>query len=156
VAPASGGVAAAEEVPTGGSVPTPDTGGDAGGASSSIPPPALEEKEVVFGRRLQSGAEQEAAPVPLPRMLPRTHQVLSDTRAAILREWEALEAEHQCLSDWRTQLEERTKTASRQFISERSQLERDRKSTKGTSRRCAPWSWRRPGGRRRCPGGRRP
>jgi uncharacterized protein involved in exopolysaccharide biosynthesis len=27
--------------------------------------------------------------------------------------WEALEAEHQCLSDLRSQLEERTKTASR-------------------------------------------
>jgi uncharacterized protein (DUF3084 family) len=80
---------------------------------------------VVFGRRLRSGAEQEAAPVPLPRMLSRTHQVLSDTRATILREWEALEAEHQRLSDWRTQLEERTKMASRQFISEQSQIERD-------------------------------
>jgi hypothetical protein len=56
------------------------------------------------------GAEQEAAPVPLPRMMFRAHQVL--TKAAILREWEALEAEHQRLSDWRTQLEERTKTAS--------------------------------------------
>jgi chromosome segregation ATPase len=86
--------------------------------------------EVVFGRRLQSGAEQEAAPVPLPRMLSRAHQVLSDTGAAILREWEALEAEHQRLSDWRTQLEERTKSASRQFLSERSQLERDRKEYK--------------------------
>jgi hypothetical protein len=31
----------------------------------------------------------------------------------ILREWEALEAEHQCLRDWRTQLEECTKAASR-------------------------------------------
>jgi hypothetical protein len=69
--------------------------------------------EVVFRRRLRSGAEQEAAPVPLPRMLSRAHQVLSDTGAAILREWEALEAEHQCLNDWRTQLEERTKLASR-------------------------------------------
>jgi hypothetical protein len=47
-----------------------------------------------------------------------------------LREWEALEAEHQCLSDWRTQLEERTKTASRQFAFERSQLERDHKKYK--------------------------
>ena len=47
-----------------------------------------------------------------------------------MREWEALEAEHQRLSDWRTQLEERTKTASRQFISERSQLKRDRKEYK--------------------------
>ena len=102
-----------EEVLAGGSAPTLDTGGDAGGASSSNPPTALEEMEVVFGRRLRSGAEQEAAPVPLPRMLSRAHQVLSDTGAAILREWEALEAEHQCLNDWRTQLEERTKLASR-------------------------------------------
>jgi hypothetical protein len=47
-----------------------------------------------------------------------------------LREWEALEAEHQRLSDWRTQLEERTKTANRQFTSVRSQLERDRKEYK--------------------------
>jgi hypothetical protein len=130
VAPASGGVAAAEEVPTGGSAPAPDTGGDAGGASRSSPPSAPEEMEVVFGRRLWSGAEQEAAPVPLPRMLSRAHQVLSDTRAAILQEWKALEAEHQRLSDWRTQLEERTKTESRQFISERSQLERDHKEYK--------------------------
>jgi hypothetical protein len=68
---------------------------------------------VVFGWRLWSGAEREAAPVPLPRMLSRAHQVLSETEAAILWEWEALEAEHQRLSDWRTQLEEHTKTASR-------------------------------------------
>ena len=99
MAPASGGVAAAEKVPTGGSVPTPNTGGDTGGASSSIPLPAPEEMEVVFGRRLRSGAEREAAPVPLPRMLSRAHQVLSETEAAILREWETLEAEHQRLSD---------------------------------------------------------
>jgi hypothetical protein len=111
-------------------LPTPDTGGDAGGASSSHSPPAPEEMEVVFGRRLRLGAEQEAALVPLPRMLSRAHQVLSDTGEAILREWEALEAEHQRLSDWHTQLEERTKTASRQFIFERSQLERDHKEYK--------------------------
>jgi hypothetical protein len=97
-APASGGVAAAEEVLARGFAPTPDTGGGAGGASSSNPPPAPEEMEVVFGQRLRSGAEQEAAPVPLPRMLSRAHQVLSDTEAAILREWEALEAEHQRLA----------------------------------------------------------
>jgi hypothetical protein len=77
--------------------------------------------EVVFRRRLRSGVEQEAA---------LAHQVLSYTKAAILREWEALEAGHQRLSDWRTQLEERTKTASRQFISERSQLEMDHKEYK--------------------------
>jgi hypothetical protein len=92
--------------------------------------PAPEEMEVVFGQQLRSGVEQEAALVPLPRMLSHAHQVLSDTGAAILQEWEVLEAEHQRLSDWRTQLEERTKTASRQFISERSQLERDRKEYK--------------------------
>jgi hypothetical protein len=51
-APVSGDVTVAEEVPVGGSVPTPDTGGDTGGASSSNPPPAPEEMEVVFGRRL--------------------------------------------------------------------------------------------------------
>jgi hypothetical protein len=88
-----------EKVPAGGSAPIPNTGGDTGGASSSIPLPAPEEMEVVFGRRLRSGAEREAAPVPLPRMLSRDHQVLSETEAAILREWEALEAEHQRLSD---------------------------------------------------------
>jgi hypothetical protein len=87
--------------------------GDAGGTSNSNPPPAPEEMEMVFGRRLRSGAEQEAAPVPLPRMLSRAHQVLSDTGAAILREWEALQAEHQRLSDWCIQLEERTKSVSR-------------------------------------------
>jgi hypothetical protein len=110
--------------------PTPDVGGDTRGASSSNPLPAPEEMEVVFGRRLRSGAVEEAVPIPLPRMLSRAHQVLSDTGAAILREWEALEVEHQCLSDWRTQLEERTRTTSRQFISEQSQLERVRKEYK--------------------------
>jgi hypothetical protein len=102
----------AEEVPAGGSAPTPDSGGDTGGVSSSNPPLAPEEMDVVFGRQLWSGAEQEATPIPLPRMLSHAHQVLSDTGATILREWEALEAKHQHLSDWRTQLEERTKTAS--------------------------------------------
>jgi hypothetical protein len=93
--------AAAEEVPT---APTPAVEGDTGGASSSIPPPTLEETEVVFGRRLGSGAELEAAPVPLPRVLSHAHQALHETEAVIRREWEALESKHQCLSDWRTQL----------------------------------------------------
>jgi hypothetical protein len=116
-----------EEVPT---APTPAIEGDAGGVSSSITPPTPEEMEVVFGRWLRSGAEPEAAPVPLPRVLPRAHQALHETEAAFLREWEVLEAEHQCLSDWHTQLEERTKAASRQFASERSELERDHKEYK--------------------------
>jgi chromosome segregation ATPase len=60
-------------------------------------------------------------------VLSRAHQALQETKAAILREWEVLEAEHQRLSDWRTQLEERTKAVSRQFAFKRSELERDRK-----------------------------
>jgi hypothetical protein len=60
-----------------------------------------------------SGSDPEAAPIPLFRVLSHAHQALQETRAAILREWEALEVEHQRLSDWRTQLEERTKAASR-------------------------------------------
>jgi hypothetical protein len=50
---------------------------------------------------------------------------------AILREWEALETEHQRLGDWRTQLEEHTKAASHQFASERSEFEREREDYKG-------------------------
>jgi hypothetical protein len=107
--PSSTPSAAAEEVLT---APTPAIEGDTGGASSSILPPTLEEPEVVFGWRLRSSAKPEAAPVPLPQVLSHAHQALHETEAAILREWEALEAEHQRLSDSRTQLEERTKAAS--------------------------------------------
>jgi hypothetical protein len=82
--PSSTPSAAAKEVPT---VPTPAIEGDAGGASSSISPPTLEETEVVFGRRLRSGTESEAAPVPLPQVLSRAHQALHETEAAILQEW---------------------------------------------------------------------
>jgi hypothetical protein len=57
---------------------------------------------VIFGWRLQSGAEPDVAPIPLPRVLSRAHQALNETEAAIRREWEALESEHQHLSDWRT------------------------------------------------------
>jgi hypothetical protein len=49
VAPTLGGVTTAKEVLAGGSVPPPDTVGDAGGTSSSYPLPAPEEMEVVFG-----------------------------------------------------------------------------------------------------------
>jgi hypothetical protein len=125
--PSSTPSAAAEAAPT---APAPAIEVNAGGASSSIPSPIPEETEVVFGRRLWSDAEPEAVPVPLPWVLSRAHQALHETEAAILREWEALEVEHQCLSDYRTQLEERTKAASRQFAFERSELERDRKDYK--------------------------
>jgi hypothetical protein len=58
------------------------------------------------------------------------HQALRETEAAILWEWEALETEHQCLGDWRSQLEERTKAASCQFALERSKLEQGHEDLK--------------------------
>jgi hypothetical protein len=94
--PSSTPSAAAEEALA---TPAPTIEVDAGGTSSSIPPPTPEETEVIFGRRLRSGAVLEAAPVPLPRLLSRAHHALQETKAAILWEWEALEAEHQCLGD---------------------------------------------------------
>jgi hypothetical protein len=86
--------------------------------------------EVIFERRLWSGAKPDAVSVPLPRVLSRAHQVLKETEASILQEWEALESEHQRLNDWRAWLEERTKAASRQFTSERSELTWDCKEYK--------------------------
>jgi len=73
-----------------------------GGMASSIPSPTPEDPEVILGRRLQTGAGPKTAPPPLPRVLSRAHQALRETEAAILREWEALETEHQRLGDWRT------------------------------------------------------
>jgi hypothetical protein len=106
------------------------TAEDAGGTPDSIPPPIPEEPEVILGRRLQTGAGPETAPLPLPRVLSRAHQALRETEAAILREWEALETEHQRLGDWCTQLEERTKAASYQFALIRSKLEQEREDLK--------------------------
>jgi hypothetical protein len=84
-------------------------------------------------RRARSGADSP------PRVLSRAYQALHETEAAILREWEALEAEHQRLSDWRTQLEERTNAASHQFTFERSELERDRKDYKKDLQKVYAW-----------------
>jgi hypothetical protein len=128
--PVSSSATTMEEVPVGGPALAPDAGGILGGASSSVPPPAPEEVEVIFGRRLRSSAEPDMAPIPLPRVLSCAHQALNETEAAIRWEWEALESEHQRLSDWRTQLEERTKEVSCQFVSERSELAWDRKDYK--------------------------
>jgi hypothetical protein len=97
-----------------------------GGASSSISPLTLEELEVILGRPLRYGIKLETMPTPLPQVLSRAHQALQETEVAILREWETLETEHQRLGDWCTQLEERTKVASYQFASERTELERER------------------------------
>jgi hypothetical protein len=58
-------------------------------------------------------------------VLSRAHQALQETEAAIQREWEELETKHQCLGDWCTQLEKRTKAASYQFASEWAELEQE-------------------------------
>jgi chromosome segregation ATPase len=105
----------------------------------SIPPPVLEEPEVVLGRRLQTGARPETAPPPLPQVLSHARQALRETEAAILREWEALETEHQRLGDWHTQLEERTKAASCQFASERYELEQGHKDLKEDLEEVIKW-----------------
>jgi hypothetical protein len=70
-----------------------------GGAPSSISSPILEDPEVIIGRRLQVDAGLETVPPPLPRVLSHAHQALWETEAVILREWEALETEHQRLGD---------------------------------------------------------
>jgi uncharacterized protein (DUF3084 family) len=98
-----------------------------GGVPDSILSPVLEELEVIIGWRLQTGAGPETALPSLPRVLSRAHQALQETKAVILREWEALETKHQRLGDWRTQLEECTKVVSCQFALERSELEQGRK-----------------------------
>jgi chromosome segregation ATPase len=105
----------------------------------SIPPPTLEEPEVILGWRLQTGAGPEATPPPLPRVLSHAHQALQETEAAILREWEALETEHQRLGDWLTQLEERTKAVSCQFASERSDLEQGHEDLKEDLEKVLEW-----------------
>jgi chromosome segregation ATPase len=72
-------------------------------------------------------------------VLSHAHQALQESEAAILREWEALKAKHQRLRDWRTQLEERTKAASRQFAFEQSELERDHKDYKKDLQKVYAW-----------------
>jgi chromosome segregation ATPase len=49
---------------------------------------------------------------------------------AIWREWEVLETERQCLGDWCSQLEERTKAVSCHFASERAEFEQEREDFK--------------------------
>jgi hypothetical protein len=83
--PSSTPSAAAEEGPT---APTATIEGDAGAR------PAPFRRPLWRRRRWSLGAEPEAVSVPLPRVLSRAHQALHETEAAILREWEALEAEH--------------------------------------------------------------
>jgi hypothetical protein len=112
---------------------------DAGGAPSSIPPPIPEEPEVILGRRLQTSVGSEATPTPLPQVLSHAQQALWETETVILREWAALKTEHQRLGDWRTQLEERTKAASCQFASERSELEQEREDLKEDLEKVFDW-----------------
>jgi hypothetical protein len=101
-----------------------------GGASSSVPLPTSKGPEVILRRPLRSGIEPGATLTPLRHVLTRAHQTLQETEAAILREWEALETEHQRLGDWFSQLERRTKATSCQFASERVELEQEREDFK--------------------------
>jgi hypothetical protein len=101
-----------------------------GGAPSSIPPPTPGSPEVILGRPLRSGTESEATLTPLPRVLSHAHQALRETEVAIWREWEVLETERQCLGDWCSQLEERTKAVSCHFASERAEFEQEREDFK--------------------------
>jgi hypothetical protein len=94
-----------------------------GGTSSSVLPPTLEGPEVILRLPLRSGVEPEVTLTPLPQVLTRAHQALQETKAAIRREWEALETEHQRLGNWCTQLEKHTKAASCQFALEQAKLE---------------------------------
>jgi chromosome segregation ATPase len=98
--------------------------------SSSVPQPTPEGPEVILGRPLWSGAEPGATLTPLPQVLIHAHQALQETKAAIRREWKALETEHQRLGDWCSQLERRTKATSCQFASERAELEKEREDFK--------------------------
>jgi hypothetical protein len=101
-----------------------------GGAPSSVPPPTPGSPEVILGRPLRSGTESEATLTPLPRVMSRAHQALRETEVAIRREWEVLETKHQRLSDWCTQLEERTKAVSCHFALERAEFEQEREDFK--------------------------
>jgi hypothetical protein len=53
------------------------------GTAALDPLPTPKEVEVIIGRRLRSGAEQEAALVALPCVLSCTHRILDETKAAI-------------------------------------------------------------------------
>jgi chromosome segregation ATPase len=117
---------AAEGLAAGTPLDTPS----AGGTSSSVSPPTPGSPEVTLRRPLRSGVEPEGMLTPLPQVLSRAHQVLRETEVAIQREWEALETEHQCLGDWSTQLEERTKAVSCHFASERAEFEQEREDFK--------------------------
>jgi chromosome segregation ATPase len=66
--------------------PAAHSGGDGGDFRAATP----------IRHRARSG------PIPLSQLLSRAHQALQETGAEILREWGALEAKHQCLSDWRS------------------------------------------------------
>jgi hypothetical protein len=104
--------------------PAAHSGGDGGGFWAVAP----------VRRRAKSSASSRP-----PRVVGDADQDLHEIEAAILREWETLEAEHQRLSDWRTQLEERTKAASHQFASDRSELERDHTDYKKDLQKVYTW-----------------
>ena len=108
----------APEVPT----PVPDV------PSPSAQLAAEEELEEVSGRRLLQGPlEEEAAPLPqvLVRVWQSIEEATSTTEADFQREWAALESERQCLGDWHTRLEARTKAEASHAVEARSKLKAD-------------------------------
>ena len=111
----------APEVPT----PIPDV------PSPSAQPAAEEELEEVSGRRLLQGPPEEEA-APLPQVLVRVRQTIeeatSTAEATFRREWAALESERQCLGDWDTCLEGRTKAEASHAARVRSELKDDQES----------------------------
>ena len=80
--------------------------------------------EVIRGPALLPDPAQ-ASRVPLPRMLLRLRRFAEEAKEVVQLEWEALEADRRCLSDWHARLEERTKAEASRAVSERSQLQAD-------------------------------
>jgi len=58
-------------------------------------------------------------------MLLRLRRFAKEAKEVVQLEWEALEADRWCLSDWHARLEERTKAEASRAASKRSQLQVD-------------------------------
>ena len=106
--------------------------------SPSAQPAAEEELEEVSGRRLLQGPPEEEA-APLPQVLVRVQQTIeeatSTAEAAFRREWAALESERQCLGDWHTRLEGRTKAEASHAARVRFELKADLESYRANLRK---------------------
>jgi len=94
--------------------------------------------EVVFARQLLQGPS-EAEATPLPQVLVQVRESImeatSSAEAAFRREWAALESERQCLGDWHTHLERRTKAEATHVARVRSELKADQESYRANLRK---------------------